>query len=288
MKEHMIRFDCPHCWMKIRTDDKYIGSRGRCPKCRRIVTVPDSAQAVETQLASELYSDLYGKKAADNTSSENIVPKEDFVESAVCRIICPTFDELSLFTTSVSMLLIIFLEDSFHQLIYKCYKLWTNDTLYHLKLISVLLFAAVVIFPFFFKGLFLSIFHAFTKSDKEEDDKKCMAYFGAWSNGIIGLAAGVYLFMNCPSWLLIFPFINILNGFQLIFLTKNANDVLDDDVNFQTVLVSTAVLFVLFLLCRYVFDLYWAITASICLFYATTAGEYFTKLFGSNPLKMDK
>jgi hypothetical protein len=38
--DSMIRFCCEHCGHKIRVKDKHAGNRGKCPKCKTILTVP--------------------------------------------------------------------------------------------------------------------------------------------------------------------------------------------------------------------------------------------------------
>lgn len=42
----MIRFSCKHCGHIINVDDKHSGGRGKCPKCSRIITVPDKSTII--------------------------------------------------------------------------------------------------------------------------------------------------------------------------------------------------------------------------------------------------
>jgi DNA-directed RNA polymerase subunit RPC12/RpoP len=43
----VIRFSCKNCGHKIKVEDKHSGRRGKCPKCGRVVVVPDKPTTVE-------------------------------------------------------------------------------------------------------------------------------------------------------------------------------------------------------------------------------------------------
>jgi len=43
----VIRFSCKNCGNKIKVEDKHSGRRGKCPKCGRVVVVPDKPTTVE-------------------------------------------------------------------------------------------------------------------------------------------------------------------------------------------------------------------------------------------------
>jgi len=42
-----IRFECPHCDKRLRVAAKAAGKRVRCPKCTKLVVVPDQSEAEE-------------------------------------------------------------------------------------------------------------------------------------------------------------------------------------------------------------------------------------------------
>ncbi len=39
-KEQYIDFNCPHCGKKLRAPKEMAGSKGKCPKCDKIVDIP--------------------------------------------------------------------------------------------------------------------------------------------------------------------------------------------------------------------------------------------------------
>src|SRR5439155_15957693 len=39
---HMIHFACPHCKIKLKTDNEKIGRLARCPRCKGPLEVPKS------------------------------------------------------------------------------------------------------------------------------------------------------------------------------------------------------------------------------------------------------
>lgn len=62
----MIKFACEHCGQKIRVADEAAGKKGRCPKCKQEVTVPELALQ---DLAGELKL-----KMVDSAVSEPALP----------------------------------------------------------------------------------------------------------------------------------------------------------------------------------------------------------------------
>ena len=48
----MIHFACEHCRRPVRVDDACGGRRGRCPHCKRIVSIPGRGDAIEALAAA--------------------------------------------------------------------------------------------------------------------------------------------------------------------------------------------------------------------------------------------
>ncbi|MCP4455838.1 MAG: hypothetical protein GY809_30635 [Planctomycetes bacterium] len=81
-----IPFQCKHCGKKIEAPDKLAGKRGKCPKCRATLVIPDPAQAEDVPLRLQpldseeeqerhrLWSETYNVTQA--VLSESTVPED--------------------------------------------------------------------------------------------------------------------------------------------------------------------------------------------------------------------
>jgi hypothetical protein len=103
-----------------------------------------------------------------------------------------------------------------------------------------------------------------------------MLNFAVLINTGTGIFAGMYVLKNiiAPNWLIVFPIWNIINSILLLlmFNFKIIDEECIDDRKatlLQIVLGLVSVL-IIFVLCNYVFKLYWAITFSICIVYTTS------------------
>ena len=79
------------------------------------------------------------------------------------------------------------------------------------------------------------------------------------------------------GWLIVFPIWNVIAGVMLMLLSDvgKVDDtyVSDEDAGIREVIVGLFLLCVLLVLCQYVWRLYWAVTFSICVGYATTLSK---------------
>jgi hypothetical protein len=112
-----------------------------------------------------------------------------------------------------------------------------------------------------------------------------MLFFAVLVNTIGGIVAGIYVLKNATihDWLLVFPIWNIINSVLLLLMLFF--NIIDEEcisdrktTPVQIVLGLIAVL-VIFILCNYVFKLYWAITFSICIIYATSFDKALQSVF---------
>ena len=100
-----------------------------------------------------------------------------------------------------------------------------------------------------------------------------MLCFAIMANAFSGIAAGIYMLMNFYPLLILFPIWNIANGVLLLVMLRceliDENNVSDDDADLRQVIAGSIIVVATFLVCRFVFQMYWAITFSICVAYAT-------------------
>lgn len=86
-----IEFKCKHCGKRIEAPDKLAGKRGKCPKCRATLVIPEPAQeedgpltlkpldAEEEQERQRLWSETYNMTVS--VINERNVPEETVTES---------------------------------------------------------------------------------------------------------------------------------------------------------------------------------------------------------------
>ena len=130
-----------------------------------------------------------------------------------------------------------------------------------------------LIFLLFFAGLFLSFYHAFTDRPKTLLEKKLMIFFAVIVNAFSGIWAGAYFLQGSEGWLVLFPALNIVNGWILLGMLRGGaideRNISDENVSRGEVALASVALVSLFVVCRYVLDVVWAQTFSICVVYAT-------------------
>jgi DNA-directed RNA polymerase subunit RPC12/RpoP len=276
----VIRFKCIYCGQRILTQEQGRGKKGRCPKCRHELRVPMTTKgrpAVSPDKepiperpkprVPEWDRDL---RSLPGDASDMLVElyKESF------RPFIPTYDKLSLFLMVVTLILLcatnIKMPDQMRNLIHS----FTTDPKYRQSLIEILIFYA----PFLLLVLVIP-------RGKIDFKRWIMLGFAVLTNAGAGIISGLYVIKTSAvhNWLLVFPIWNVINGALMIFLVSLR--VIDEEcisdrkaTPTQIILGLTAVL-VIFILCNYVFKLYWAITFSICIVYTTSFDRALRSVF---------
>jgi hypothetical protein len=161
---------------------------------------------------------------------------------------------------------------------------------------------------FFAGGLVLCLFHVFSGRKKTRIEKHAMLCFAIVSNAVCGILASLHILGISPDdprafsilhiWdmfnsadgpsvvsrlFLILPVWNILNcAFLLMSLRVGLIDernISDEQANRMEVLFGFIVTGCIFVVCQFLFKLYWAITFSICVIYATSFGDALGSVF---------
>ena len=181
---------------------------------------------------------------------------------SISRFFIPHYDELSLFLMSYVLILLI--------LVHKPPWTWKLTNI-KFKLDNIFFLLLIV---GFLLGMFLCLFHAFSKRQKTLIEKKVMVFFAAILNGFSGIWGGTYILINSNGWgLSIFPLWNIINGFFLLALLRGGGideDCIDDDnVPLKRVLFSMILVTGIYSICHFYFDFVWAISFSICMTWST-------------------
>ena len=123
-------------------------------------------------------------------------------------------------------------------------------------------------------GMLLCLYHVFTKRKKTDIEKEIMLVFAITINAATGVIAGLYMLKESPGWLLAFPVWNLLNSAAIILMQYvdffNEDQISDRDATITQVIIGLIAILIIFYICNNVFNLYWAITYSICIIYTTS------------------
>ena len=126
---------------------------------------------------------------------------------------------------------------------------------------------------FIFVAIILSIFNTFKNRVISQVEKYLILLGIIFTNLFIAIFAGLYVLEETQGWLVIFPSLNMINAFVLLFLCRmglmNAKSISDEQTKKEEIILGTFFVILIFLVSQYVFNHYWAITFSICLVYAT-------------------
>lgn len=186
----------------------------------------------------------------------------------------PNYNELSLSMMSLAFLLVFF---SNEQLRSGLFKLLSERGETAGKVLFLVLFSA---------GLVLSLYHVFTKREKNIAEKHIMLFFAVLTNGVSGIFASVHVLSKsagAPCILLLLPIWNIINCIILLMLLRagaiNASSISDENAGLGEALFGFVITVGIFAVCQFVFELYWAITFSICVIYATSFSEALGSMF---------
>jgi DNA-directed RNA polymerase subunit RPC12/RpoP/uncharacterized membrane protein YuzA (DUF378 family) len=266
----MIRFKCIYCGKRIVARDDVVGKKGKCPKCQHLLLIPRTTKgrpaiSIDTPRPQHNYSVPAKQTNAppcDDNSIENY-RDEDLADVYAEKrgFFIPIYDELSLFTMSVALILLAIGNSRMREQLWR-FASATDDWSFGFWIVIAI------------AGLCVCLYHPFTKKEKHPAEKMLMLAFAVLANGATGILAGTYMLKHTSGWLLIFPLWNIING--LILLAMFRFDIIDEscisdrDATMAQVIVGLTSVFILFILCNFVFKLYWAITFSICIVYSTS------------------
>jgi hypothetical protein len=120
-------------------------------------------------------------------------------------------------------------------------------------------------------GVFFSLVNAFIKREKSSFEKLIMGWFIMGASGVASFAVGLETLPSRSSLMMILPIWNMLIGLLMLCQMGFQKYIVEDeDASFDEVVGSTSALFIILGITEQVLHLSWALTLSICIFYATT------------------
>jgi len=299
----MIKFNCDNCDQRIQVDDTYAGKKGKCPKCKSTITVPEAAiasagedQATAPAAAGDSPAKPRegiaagvvdsGKKPAQGVPAGTAtnaglqrtaqigrpdVPAYYESPSGIRKYLIPSYDEISMFLMSVTVVLVGVCSANV-----RAYLRSFMSSVPALAFIG--LYALMYVF-----GLVLSGYHIFCFKDTAATEKYLMLFFAVITNGVSGLVGAVYVLRHSMILFAVFPILNIVSGGVLILMlwvdTIDRDCIDERDGTPLQALVGLVVEVALFAVCTLVFKLNWAVTFSICIAYATNVNHIVQGVF---------
>lgn len=204
----------------------------------------------------------------DPEKNENCAPQ--ILWKGIIAWFRPSYDETTLFLIALTSTLLLFTYQESGNFLGFVFAPSSVPNTYHSKNDPRVAFFLLLIIAGI--GYLLSFLHVFIRGEKGIVEKSAMATFAMLVNGATGIAVGVEMLSESISGiLLMLPAINILSGIALLYQVglRPEETIRDEDATLQDVLTSSLILLVIFVICRFFFQLSWAVTFSACLMYAT-------------------
>jgi phage FluMu protein Com len=162
----MIRFRCEKCNRKLRAPNLSSGQKAHCPKCKHVMVIPGpSISAGQKNTSSSITTDQQ-KHAGGRLISDGPAETKENGTKKKSGFLRPYFDEATLFSISITLILLCVMSRTLWADVYKFYKSPEED--------FVRMF---FLFMFLFAGACLCVFHAFSKKEKRSLEKYWMLVF---------------------------------------------------------------------------------------------------------------
>jgi hypothetical protein len=266
--------------------DEGAGKKGKCPKCNHLLVVPVTTKGRPAISPNKEpmpeHTKPYVPAWEKNVSIWSTDPRtwSDESQEALIKLfkesfgfLIPTYDKLSLFLTAITLLLLLITN---HHWVHPAKeKDWIDFFMSRHIDYRIIISFAPIIFVFIVGFLWQAV----------ASPKTALLLFAVLTNAVVGFISGRYIIKNSDihNWQLIFPVWNIINSMLLILMLRFK--IIDEEcisdrkaTPLQIILGLIAVL-VIFILCNYVFKLYWAITFSICIVYTTSFDRALQNVF---------
>jgi hypothetical protein len=260
--------------------DDGVDKKGKCPRCNHLVVVPWTTKGRPAISPNkESIPDRPESVPEWDKDTHQMTPKQAAVLIELCKesfgFLIPTYDELSLFLISVTMIA-FYLANSRMRNQINTFFIKAAEFHAWMLFVPLVLFLAIIC---------LCIYHVFTTREKTMFEKRVMMGFAVLTNFVTGTIAAVYTLKDtaASNWLLVFPIWNIINGVLMLLMVSlgiiDEDCISDRDANTTEVIIGLIAVLIIFAICHYVFKLHWAITFSICIIYTTSFDKALQSVF---------
>jgi cation transport ATPase len=223
------------------------------------VIIPTFADKSNAEIARE----LLGAKPSRDSRHRPERKKRSFLR--------PHYDEATLFSMSVTFVLLLLISRTMRT---DLYKLVSRHFDARVVVLALLILAGI---PF-------SIFHAFSKREKNLGEKAAMMLFAVFVSAGTGIYAGIHMLTTSTGWLIVFPMWNITYGALLLLMFRmrliDTTCISDEDASRPQIILGLIAVLIIVICCQFWFRLHWAITFSICIAYTTSLDKAVRSAFG--------
>lgn len=277
----MIRQSCVYCGKKVRGPDSLAGQQAKCPACGHLLRIrpPQKtarAESGDETTPGEQRPGLNWTGKSDREIAESLplplTEREIQLQATKASVapLLPHYDDLTLFTLSLTLVLLLLVNTGTQQDIIRPLLVLAEGRI-------LLLFGAACV------GMVFSLLGVFFRSRKPETIKWLMLIFAVLVSGGTGVYAGYIALKATQGWLIIFPAWNILTG-GLLLLTLtydqwDPNCIIDKPATTGQIVLTVVTACIIVGVCQYGFEMHWAITYSICVGYITNLHHTLGRLF---------
>jgi len=190
--------------------------------------------------------------------------------------IIPIYKEISLYLIALTAILLFVTNFDFSHFI-------RADLVYGKKFGGTIIkyFFMIV---FYIIGLIASMYFAFTKKTPHFC-KYPMIVFAVLTNAGVGIWASCLILNQYTgkAYLLLFPIYNLLSALVSLILLRasviNESCVSDENATPMEVIIGSAAVIIVIVICQYMLKYFWALTYSVCLTYAYLFNKLATRIF---------
>lgn len=270
------------------------GKKGKCPKCNHMLVVPKTTKgrpAISPD--KEPFPDRPKPRVPEWDKDQHqrcmyyMTDEEAEALIKLCKesfgFLIPTYDKLSLFLMAITLILLLVINIEMRDWIRGfIHGFRTESDKYHLPLIFYFIFICLCVYI-----CHIIASHIITSDEATDFKKKIMLFFAVLINAISGIIAGTYVLKNAAvhDWQLVFPIWNIVNGVLLLLMLRfkiiDEECISDREATLVQIILGLTAVLIIFMLCNFVFKLYWAITFSICVVYTTSFDRALQNVFPS-------
>ncbi len=291
----MIRFKCIYCGQRILARDDGADKKGKCPKCEHMLVVPKTTKgrpAISVESTESIASKTRPPVSEWGDSVYQDPKQFPVIDDEVIEIykesfgfLIPTYDKLSLFLMAVTLILLFVMNIEMRNSIQGfIHGFRTEPDKYHLPLTICLIFICICVYiSRIIAGHIAG--HIVASDERTDFKKKFMLFFAVLVNAVSGIIAGTYVLKNADvrNWQLVFPIWNIVNSVLLLLMLHfgiiDEECISDRKATLVQIILGLASVLIVFIFCNYIFDLYWAITLSICIIYTTSFDRALQNVF---------
>jgi hypothetical protein len=190
--------------------------------------------------------------------------KKRSIKQNIFHFIFPSYDELVLFLYSlVTLLFIVFNLKSLWESFLITLRQDTGGDIFKTFIVIIVVFGLIA----------LPIYHAFSKLQKKKFEKRLMLFVVVTVDFIIGWNVYDYMKLEVTNWEIIFPLFNAIHSSIILigwrYEIVNTAMISDEHVKLRDVIISGILVIGLFWFYQEILEKNWAITFSVCIFYAT-------------------